>query len=215
MTFIRINKKEWDRKEYFDHYLNQQTTFSMTSNIDITKLLVELKKRHLKIYPAFIYLVSKVANSHKEFRMAMDSNGEVGYWGEVYPSYTIFDQEAHTFSSIWTKGLHDFALFHSSYEKDVDLYKNTGKLFPKTPVPENTIPISMIPWSSFTGFHLSVNNGGNYLSPIITSGKFSQLNGRTILPVSVQVHHAVCDGYHASLFINELQLLADSCENWI
>ena len=25
------------------------------------------------------------------------------------------------------------------------------------------------------------------------------------IPFSVQVHHAVCDGYHASCFINDLQ----------
>ncbi|MEB2301160.1 chloramphenicol acetyltransferase [Lysinibacillus xylanilyticus] len=29
------------------------------------------------------------------------------------------------------------------------------------------------------------------------------------LPVSLQMHHAVCDGYHAGLFMNYLQSYAD------
>ncbi|EHA7776018.1 type A chloramphenicol O-acetyltransferase, partial [Enterococcus faecalis] len=28
MTFNIINLETWDRKEYFNHYFNQQTTFS-------------------------------------------------------------------------------------------------------------------------------------------------------------------------------------------
>ncbi|EIT2073789.1 type A chloramphenicol O-acetyltransferase, partial [Enterococcus faecalis] len=29
MTFNIINLETWDRKEYFNHYFNQQTTFSV------------------------------------------------------------------------------------------------------------------------------------------------------------------------------------------
>ncbi|EGQ5993418.1 type A chloramphenicol O-acetyltransferase, partial [Enterococcus faecalis] len=32
---------------------------------------------------------------------------------------------------------------------------------------------------------------------------------------SLQVHHAVCDGYHASLFMSEFQNMVDSVNEWI
>jgi len=35
------------------------------------------------------------------------------------------------------------------------------------------------------------------------------------LPVSLQIHHAVCDGYHASVFMNDLQRLADESADWL
>jgi chloramphenicol O-acetyltransferase type A len=215
LKFNRINRNTWYRKEYFEHFLKQQTTFSMTEEINITTLMKTLKKKKYKLYPAFIFMVTKVVNSHREFRTDFNSEGDLGYWPEICPCYTIFDKKTHTFSGIWSPNSADFSEFHSQYEKDVKRYNGTGSLFPKIPIPENNIPISMIPWSSFTAFNLNIYNGGDFLLPIITGGKYSEVNDEVFLPVSLQIHHAVCDGYHASVFMNDLQKLADECADWI
>lgn len=215
MEFNIIDRENWQRKEYFEHYLQQQTTFSMTNEINITILMENLNKKQFKLYPAFIYILTRIVNSHKEFRTCFDSEGKLGYWTEVLPSYTIFDKERGTFSSIWSSNSTTFSEFNLEYEKDVEKYNGTGSMFPKTPIPENSIPISMIPWSSFSGFNLNINNGGDYLLPIITGGKYYQVNGELFLPVSLQIHHAVCDGYHASIFMNELQRLANESIEWL
>ncbi|MGE6258401.1 type A chloramphenicol O-acetyltransferase [Heyndrickxia sporothermodurans] len=215
MKFIKIDRENWYRKEYFEHYLQQQTTFSITNEINITILMKNLRKKNYKLYPAFIFMITKVVNSHREFRTCFNSEGKLGYWLEILPSYTIFDKETSTFSSIWSPNLPTFYEFHSQYEKDVEKYNGMGRLFPKTPIPENNIPISMIPWSSFTAFNLNINNAGDYLLPILTGGKYSQANGELLLPVSLQIHHAVCDGYHASVFMNEIQRLADDSVEWL
>ncbi|KWX86602.1 chloramphenicol acetyltransferase, partial [Paenibacillus riograndensis] len=149
------------------------------------------------------------------FRTCFNAEGKLGYWSDVVPSYTIFDKSTSLFSSIWTLQLNSFNDFHAQYEKDVDKYSGTGKLFTKTPVPDNVLPISMLPWSSFTAFHLNINNNGDFLLPIITAGKYSKVTNEWLLPVSLQVHHAVSDGYHASVFIDSLQRLAEESEMWI
>ncbi|MGN4124890.1 type A chloramphenicol O-acetyltransferase [Lysinibacillus sphaericus] len=215
MKFISINRDNWYRKEYFEHYLQQQTTFSITNEINITILMKNLKENNYKLYPAFIFMVTNLVNSHREFRTCFNSEGNLGYWTEICPSYTIFDKKTYTFSGIWSPNLANFSEFHSQYEKDVEKYNGTGSLFPKTPIPDNNIPISMIPWSSFTAFNLNINNGGDFLLPIITGGKYSHVNDELFLPVSLQIHHAVCDGYHASVFMNELQKLADESVDWV
>ena len=38
MKFNKIDINNWERKEIFNHFLNQQTSFSITRNIDITEL---------------------------------------------------------------------------------------------------------------------------------------------------------------------------------
>lgn len=75
----------------------------------------------------------------------------------------------------------------------------------KPNTPENTFPISMIPWTSFEGFNLNLKNGYDYLLLIFTMGKYYYENDKIILPLSIQVHHAVCDGFHTCRFLNELQ----------
>ena len=215
MKFNIIDRENWYRKEYFAHYLQQQTTFSITNEINITIHKKNLKKKNYKLYPAFIFMITKIINAHKEFRTSFNREGELGYWSEILPSYTIFDKKTNTFSSIWSPFLNRFSEFHSQYEEDVEKYNGTCSLFPKTPIPDNHIPISMVSWSSFTAFNLNINNGGDFLFPIITGGKYSQVNDELFLPVSLQIHHAVCDGYHASVFMNDLQRFADESEDWI
>jgi chloramphenicol O-acetyltransferase type A len=215
MNFHKIDLDNWKTKEIFNHFLNQQTTFSMTTEIDISTLFRHIKQKGYKFYPTFIFLTATVVNSNAAFRMGYYSDGDLGYWEKADPLYTIFDRESESFSGIWTPITNSFEIFHDRYLADIDQYNGTGKLFPKTPIPENTISISMIPWTSFTGFNLNINNNSNYLLPIITAGKFIKKDDSIFLPLSLQLHHSVCDGYHASIFMNTIQDLADRPDDWI
>nr|WP_279355025.1 CatA-like O-acetyltransferase [Enterocloster bolteae] len=49
-----------------------------------------------------------------------------------------------------------------------------------------------------------------YLLPIFTMGKYYEEGGGIWLPLAVQVHHAVCDGFHVCRFINDLQAKLDA-----
>ena len=41
-------------------------------------------------------------------------------------------------------------------------YANVHGLFTKENIPPNVFPISSIPWTSFTGFNLNINNDENF-----------------------------------------------------
>ena len=111
------------------------------------------------------------------------------------------------FSNIWTLYNPDFKKFCDSYEKDVSQYFMKDSIEAKSNKPKNTFPISMIPWTTFDGFNLNLKNGYDYLLPIFTMGKFYENNEKFFMPLSIQVHHAVCDGFHLCRFINDLQEL--------
>ncbi|WP_433752591.1 type A chloramphenicol O-acetyltransferase [Paenibacillus amylolyticus] len=213
--FNPIVLDQWDRKPYFDHYLNQvRCTYSITANLDITLLSTELKLKGLKFYPALIYMISSVVNAHREFRTSFDAEGRLGYWDEMSPSYTIFHEDDKRFSTIWTTFHEDFETFHNRYLEDMKNYKDHKLFVAKPHEPPNTFPVSSIPWVNFTGFNLNIYNEGTYLLPIFTMGKYVQQNDKVYLPLSIQLHHAVCDGYHAGVLFNELQSLADCCHEW-
>lgn len=214
MNFNIINTEKWERKPYFDHFLNNvRCTYSMTANLDITELLLEVKRRKIKTYPVFIYMLSSVANRHKEFRTCFNENRQLGYWDVINPCYTIFHKDSETFSNIWTEYNNDFNLFYKNYIKDIEIYGNINKFSPKNEC-INSFPISSIPWVSFTGFNLNIYMDGTYLLPIFTMGKYFTQDGKVLLPISIQVHHAVCDGFHVSRFYNDLQGLCKAYSNW-
>ncbi|MDT2864946.1 CatA-like O-acetyltransferase [Vagococcus carniphilus] len=209
MTFNQINRQTWKRDQYFENYMASQTSFSMTVDIDITNLYEFLKEHHYKLYPALIFMTTKVVNNHIEFRTTFNSENKLGYWSKMEASYTIFDSTSKEFYVRWLEECDSFKEFHKRYlEKQKIPYEKNS--FSEEDIPENCIAISMIPWQSFTGFNLNINNNPNYLLPITTFGKYYIRENKRWLPVSIQVHHAVCDGYHASLFIEELQQLANN-----
>lgn len=202
MEFQIINLNTWKRKEYFEHYYKHNPcTYSMTVKIDITNLIKSCKK----IYPSLLYSVTTIVNKHEEFRTAMNENGQIGIFSEMLPCYTIFHTESETFSTIWTEYTNNYDLFCKQYTYDIKEYGQVNKLISKPHVPINTFPISMIPWTTFEGFNLNLQNGYNYFLPIFTFGKFYEQDQKYYIPLSIQVHHAVCDGFHVSRFVNELQ----------
>lgn len=202
MNFKIIDRKNWDREEYFNHYFsNIPCTYSMTVKLDITKIINSKQK----IYPTMLYFISKVVNNHKEFRMALTQNGEVGFYDELFPCYTVFHKDTELFSNIWTEYSHDYETFCKSYQRDIDEFGSINKMEAKPNTPNNTFPVSMIPWVSFEGFNLNLQKGYDYLLPIFTMGKYYEESGKYIIPLSIQVHHAVCDGFHLCRFINELK----------
>ncbi|HAP8158089.1 TPA: type A chloramphenicol O-acetyltransferase, partial [Enterococcus faecium] len=168
-----------------------------------------------ELYPALIHAIVSVINRNKVFRTGINSEGNLGYWDKLEPLYTVFNKETEKFSNIWTESNASFNSFYNSYKNDLFKYKDKNEMFPKKPIPENTVPISMIPWIDFSSFNLNIGNNSRFLLPIITIGKFYSKDDKIYLPFSLQVHHAVCDGYHVSLFMNEFQNIIDNVNEWI
>lgn len=199
MEFKLVDINTWKRKEYFNHYYAAiPCTYSMTVKLDITKV----KEAGKKLYPTLLHAISTVVNLHNEFRTAFNSQGELGIYDVMYPCYTVFHKETEMFSNIWTPYFESYDSFVSAYENDLARYGAVEKMEAKPESPANTFPVSMLPWESF---NLNLQKGYDYLLPIFTIGKYSQENGRYVLPLTIQVHHAVCDGFHVCRFIAELR----------
>ena len=214
MKFTPIDLTNWKRSDIFQHFIAQQTSFSMTKEIDTTQLYKYLKENNHSFYLGFIYLMTTIANQEINFRMSFNSKGQVGYWETLSPLYTIFDQKTQQFSALATDYSPIFTVFKTRYVSDLATFSNTGKLFPQPSLPENVLSLSMIPWTSFTGFNLNVTNGEPYLLPIVTGGKFIFRENKILLPVSIQVHHAVCDGFHVAKFFNTFEKMAADPQNY-
>lgn len=202
MNYKIIDLNNYKRKEYFNHFTKDiPCTYSITCKIDVTNI----KNKGLKFYPACIFAVTSAVNIYEEFRTAYNSQHELVVYNEMVPCYTVLNSNTETFFNLWTPYNSNLQEFIKSYNEDIEKYKNSTVLNPKENMPENIFPISALPLLHFEGFNLNLLKGYDYLLPIFTFGKYENINGRFIIPVSVQVHHGVCDGYHVSRFITTLQ----------
>ncbi len=209
MTFTPIDREHWARREYFDHYFSQvPCTYSAVFKLDITKL----RQQGRKLYPTMLYQIAGEVNRWEQFRTALNSRGQLGVYDQMHPCYTIFHKESETFSNLWTEYTPDYEAFCQAYQRDMAEYGDNLGMEAKPGTPENTFPVSMLPWASFEGFNLNLQKGYDYLLPIFTMGRYYEENGRTLLPLAVQVHHGVCDGFHLCRFVSGLQERLDSME---
>ncbi len=71
--------------------------------------------------------------------------------------------------------------------------------------------VSANPRVSFTSFDLNVANMDNFFAPVFTMGKYYTQGDKVLMPLAIQVHHAVCDGFHVGRMLNELQ---QYCDEW-
>ena len=216
MKFIEIDMKQWARKEHYKHYRNNVCcSYSLTVDIDVTALLTTLKAKGLKAYPAQIYMLSTVTNQFSEFRMSTNEHQQLGYWDIIDPMYTVLKKNTETFSAVWTKYNSCFHGFYEACLDDMTQYA-IGALFPQKNVPLNVFNISSVPWLDFTAFNLTVSSAETYLLPIFTIGRYRKgEHGKTFMPLAIQCHHAVCDGFHVGKFVDALRYMAANSEEWL
>lgn len=204
MAFRKIDIDQWDRKEYYLHFINDVVcTYSMNMDLDISNL------KGQRLYPAMLWLLTATVNEFEQFRTHLSPEGP-GIFDEMHPSYTVFNRENKNFSAIWTEFAADYRLFLQRYTVDSEKYSSSLRFAPKPGKPDNCFDVSMLPWVQFTGFNINVYDAGKYLLPIFTMGKAFEREGRRYLPLAIQVHHAVCDGYHVAMFMDALQKKIDS-----
>ena len=208
--YTTVDISQWHRKEHFEAFQSvAQCTYNQTVQLDITAFLKTVKKNKHKFYPAFIHILARLMNAHPEFRMAM-KDGELVIWDSVHPCYTVFHEQTETFSSLWSEYHDDFRQFLHIYSQDVACYGENLAYFPKGFI-ENMFFVSANPWVSFTSFDLNVANMDNFFAPVFTMGKYYTQGDKVLMPLAIQVHHAVCDGFHVGRMLNELQ---QYCDEW-
>lgn len=205
-----INTENWQRYEHFRHFMEYAPcTVWMTDDIDVTDLRDACHKSGRSFYITMLYLVSKVINSHDEFKLrAVDSpkfeHLMPAVWDRVDPVHNVFHEDSETYTSTFTVYDPDYEVFYDHCTDDIARTRRLKVM--SVPAGENTFEASCMPWRHFTSIGAAAESIP--LSPIVAWGKFTEKDGRCMMPLSIQISHAAADGYHLARFLNEAEALA-------
>lgn len=213
--FELVDLDKWPRKDHFLFYTQKLPCgFSVTSEIDITEFRREQKRRGLRFYAALIYCVTRCVNAIPEFRMRMSPEGELGIYDVIHPNYTVFHEDDHTFTDLWSPYQADFPACYQGICADMEQYGQVKGMKGKPDQPANFYCISCTPWLAFTGVSM-IREGGMSMMPIVTCGKFREKHGRVKMPIALSISHAAADGYHASQLFEQIQEMMDHPADWM
>ena len=153
-----------------------------------------------------MYLVARVANGIPEFRQRVREGDPVEH-EVVHPSATVLSKDdLFTFCTV-DLSRRFFGVYRRNQEEILRV-KTEPSLEEKIQ-DDSMLFMTSIPWVSFTGFMHPVKLSPADSVPRFAWGKFREEGQKTVMPLSVQGHHALMDGLHAGLFYEEFQRLLD------
>ena len=176
---------------------------SLTVDMDVTPLVRFVKQRGMKFYPAMIWVVSRVINAHEEFKLGWDQDGNLIRWDFVSPVMPTSTRRTGTSPSwlrlTWRTCRHSTPVFWRDREK----YRELRGVVEGQPT--NHFDVSCLPWVRYRHFDVHVFDQGDFLAPVVTWGKYEAEGSRLVIPLTMNIHHAVADGFHLSRFFTEVQ----------
>lgn len=203
--YKKIDFSTWERTEVFNYFIkHDRCVMSITNDIDVTDFVAFCKEQRLNFYSILVCLVTKVVNKSEHFRLGYNEEGELVLWNHINPYYTDFLKDTKKFITIITPYSTDIKQFYDNIQKDRKFSVDNRVLRAEITTP-NIFGISSIPWISYSSVSLENYDQPTSLSPIITWGKYAIKEGKLKLPLSLQMHHAACDGYDMAQFFLDVE----------
>lgn len=202
-----IDVKKWSRYDAFRRFYDEVScSVSMCDDIDITALKSACERSGRSFYISVLYCVAHVVNSHDEFRLTAVDLPEYpapmpAVWDRLDPVHNVFHADDESYSSIFTLWNSDYEKFYAYADDDIARIKRSK--LRSVPSGGNIFEASCVPWRHFTSVEAVCEDYP--LTPVIVWGKYAERGDRVLMPLSIQISHAACDGFHLARFINEVE----------
>ena len=144
--------------------------------------------------------ICKCANEIEEFRYRF-VDGKIVLYEKIDTAFTYLNKETNLFKVVnvpMQDNLQEYCVSAKKIADEQEAYF-TG------PLGNDVFQCSPMPWVKYT--HISHTNSGkkDNATPLFDWGKFEEISGRLIMPVSVQAHHSFVDGIHVGAFVDKLE----------
>ncbi len=211
MRFIDLDT--WKRKDHFLFFQRMDyPQYNICMNIDVTRFLKFTKEKELSFYYSMIFAATTAVNRVEELRYRI-RDGKVVFHEIVHPSFTDMskDEKDDLFKFVTVDLEGDISEFVEKAKQASETQRDYFGM-EKVAGRDDLIYITCIPWISFTHLSHTISLNKNDAVPRISWGKYFREGDKVLLPFSVQVNHALVDGFHVGKYIDVLQELLDGIE---
>ena len=193
----------WNRKnlyEFFKEY--DDPFFGITTHLDVSSLHSYCRNNGHSVNLAILYFSTFAVNSITEFRLRIKNDTAVLY-DRIDCGTTVFHDDK-TFSFCYIEFTPTFEEFEKTGKTLIKNQIESKKLDPRDDE-LNMVHYSTIPWTTFTSVKYARKFGISDSIPKITFGKYFTDGEKLKLPISIEVSHALMDGYHVGQYLSKFQ----------
>lgn len=201
MRELDINS--WNRKQHFEHFQKfEDPYFAVIVDVNVTKALDYSKKENVSFFVLYLHACMKAINAVENFKYRIYDD-KVFIHDVIHASATIA-RPNKTYGCSFIHYSDNFEEFNANFEAEKQRILTTTDLFPE----QNTLDCiycSALPWFTFTGHKEPVLGVVKESVPKLGFGKYVEKQGKLMMPISINVHHGLVDGYHVGLFVEKFQ----------
>jgi chloramphenicol O-acetyltransferase type A len=194
----------WVRRDLFEFFRSYDNPyFNICTRLDVTRLLALLRSRPgVSVSLTYHYFALRIANELEPFRYRLRDSRVLIH--EVIHGGTTVLLPNESFAFAYFSYDEDFGKFISAAQRAVNIVRSEEGIF-MPQAGDDRVHFTTLPWVSFTSFSNARNWGPGDSVPKIAFGKFIQENESILLPISVEVHHALMDGLHVGRYLTQLE----------
>lgn len=199
-----IDTETWSRRHLFKLFKEyDDPSFNICAEVDATQLLDFTRSRGLSFFVTYHFLSTKTANEVEPFRYRLRDERVLVHERVDAGAVLLLEDESFTFAYFDFE--EDFGAFHEKAAAIVERARVEPPPLDAREDRDDLIYHSVIPWVSFTSISHARDSRRRNGIPKITFGKYRDAGGRVLMPVSVEVHHALMDGLHVGRYFERLQ----------
>jgi chloramphenicol O-acetyltransferase type A len=197
-----LDIETWNRKQHYQHFSAMKDPFfGVTISFDVSKAYDYSKEKKVSFFGKYLHDCMKAINDVDALKLRIQDEKVIKY-NLIHASPTIIKADK-TYGFSFVKFNEDINVFLKNLEVEKERIQGSKNLFP----PINSldcIHCSALPWFSFTG-HKEPVSGLLDSVPKLAFSKTERTNKSLIMNVSINVNHALVDGYDIGLFVEKFQ----------
>lgn len=209
-----IPLETWPRRAALAHFRAMaQPAFSITAPVDVTGLRERAAAHGATPWLAYHHAALEAANDIDAMRQTLKGDGSgVREFETIHASTTVLRDDG-SFGFLTLPRDPSLTAFAARAKPRLERVKRaSGDLFaaddPGDVREETLVHMTALPWMAFTAFTHARGRGDD--RPKVAFGRFKQEGERLLMPVAIDVHHALCDGVHVGRFFARLQSNLDA-----
>lgn len=203
-----IDLASWPRAETFRLFRSfDRPHYAITSRIDVTRLVAELKPAGVSPYRACIHAIGAGIHAVPAFRTRFRGDTVVEH-DRVVLSMTVPLQDG-SYGYGYVPFEPEWPVFDPLCEKEIAEVAARGGLGANEGFRDDVAYLSCLPWLDYTSL-TNAMPGPDECIPRVSWGRFAEDgNGRHSVAMTTEVHHALVDGRHVGLFFEAVQAAVD------
>lgn len=198
-----IDINSWNRKNLFHHFNSfEEPFYGVCVTVDCTKAYLKAKEMQTSFWLYYLHASLAAVNHIENFKYRIE--GDNVYIYDRIDASTTVDKPDGTFGMAGSIRYYaNYHIFESEATKVIEQVRASQDLI--TPGGNNVIHYSAVPWLNFTSLSHARKLSRQDSCPKISFGKITEISGIRSMPVSIHVHHALVDGRHIGMFVDEFQ----------